>query len=225
MVAYRETFMEVQDLNNNYEFLTVKNHVEIIEYIQKSKFISQVFPLGSESEAIDIINKVKKNHYKATHNVYAYVLGENKEIQKSTDDGEPSGTAGIPVLEIIKKENLNNVLIVVTRYFGGIKLGAGGLIRSYAHMAKLGIDGSVIIKNVLCEKIKITIDYTYWSKIENESNNMGILIQEVEFLDKVSIYLLLQEDEKEKFINFIEDTTNGNFIIETFGFNYVSLGR
>lgn len=225
MVAYRETFMEVQDLNNNYEFLTVKNHVEIIEYIQKSKFISQVFPLGSESEAIDIINKVKKNHYKATHNVYAYVIGENKEIQKSTDDGEPSGTAGIPVLEIIKKENLNNVLIVVTRYFGGIKLGAGGLIRSYAHMAKLGIDGSVIIKNVLCEKIKITIDYTYWSKIENESNNMGILIQEVEFLDKVSIYLLLQEDEKEKFINFIEDTTNGNFIIETFGFNYVSLGR
>ena len=225
MVAYRETFMGVQDLNNNYEFLTVKNHVEIIEYIQKSKFISQVFPLGSESEAIDIINKVKKNHYKATHNVYAYVLGENKEIQKSTDDGEPSGTAGIPVLEIIKKENLNNVLIVVTRYFGGIKLGAGGLIRAYAHMAKLGIDGSVIIKNVLCEKIKITIDYTYWSKIENESNNMGILIQEVEFLDKVSIYLLLQEDEKEKLINFIEDTTNGNFIIETFGFNYVSLGR
>lgn len=215
--------MGVLFLNKNYDFLTVKNHIEITEYIQKSKFISHVFPIHSEYQAADIINRIKKEHYKATHNVYAYVLGENKEIQKSTDDGEPSGTAGIPVLEIIKKEGLNNILIIVTRYFGGVKLGAAGLIRAYVHMAKLGIKKSTIIKNVLCEKIRVTIDYSYWSKIENEINNRNNIIHEVEFLDKVNISLFLQKHEKEKLINYIKNTTNGNYLIKTFGYRYISM--
>lgn len=204
-------------------FLSIKNHVEIVEYIQKSKFISQVFPIQSEDEAIEIISIVNKTHYKATHNVYAYILGKNHEIQKCTDDGEPSGTAGIPVLEIIKNQNLNNTLIIVTRYFGGIKLGAGGLIRAYAHMAKIGIDNSEIIKNVLCEKIEIAIDYTYWGKLENNCNNYGFKMHKIEFLDKVYINFYLQKFQKNDFYKMIKDITNGDVSIKSLGYQYISI--
>ena len=118
---------------------------------------------------------------------------------------------------------MNNILIIVTRYFGGVKLGAAGLIRAYVHMAKLGIKKSTIIKNVLCEKIRVTIDYSYWSKIENEINNRNNIIHEVEFLDKVNISLFLQKHEKEELINYIKNTTNGNYLIKTFGYRYISM--
>lgn len=204
-------------------FLSIKNHVEIIEYIQKSKFISQVFPINSEDEALNIISTVKKKYYKATHNVYSYILGKNQKIQKCTDDGEPSGTAGIPILEIIKKENLNNTLIIVTRYFGGIKLGAGGLIRAYAHMAKIGIENSEVIKNVLCEKIQIAVDYTYWGKLENDCNNHEFKMHKIEFLDKVYIIFYLQEFQKNDFYKLIRDITNGDVSIKIFGYEYISM--
>jgi uncharacterized YigZ family protein len=207
---------------NDY-YYSVKEHVEIIEYIQKSKFITQVFPIDSEDGALNIINKVKKKHYKATHNVYAYILGKNKEIQKCTDDGEPSGTAGVPILEIIKKENLINTLVIVTRYFGGIKLGAGGLIRAYAHMAKIGIENSEVIKNVLCERIEIAIDYTYWGKLENNCNNYGLKMHKIDFLDKVYIYFHLQEVQKNDFYKLIKDITNGDVSIKSLGYEYISI--
>lgn len=209
---------------NDYYF-SVKEHVEIIEYIQRSKFISQVFSIHSEEEALDIIGAVKKAHYKATHNVYAYIVGKNREVQKCTDDGEPSGTAGMPVLEIIKKEKLNNVLIIVTRYFGGIKLGAGGLIRAYASMAKIVIENSKIVKNILCEKLEIEIDYTYWGKLENECNNQGLQINTIEFLDKVYISLFLQEFQKSNFLKLINEFTSGDVSIKSSGYEYISISK
>jgi len=205
-------------------FITIKNHVEVTEYIEKSRFISQAFSISSEEEAFERISTIKKAHYKATHNVYAYVIGENKEIQKSTDDGEPSGTAGVPILEIIKKDNITNVLIVVTRYFGGIKLGAGGLIRAYAHMAKLALDQSEKIFRLLCSNIRISIDYPYWGKVENYiNNNKKIHISFIDYTERVNIGIYVQDEDKNELYNAIKEITNGNVSIEELGKEYVTL--
>lgn len=204
-------------------FFSVKEYIEVVEYIQKSKFIAQIFPVYSEDKALDIINAVKKAHYKATHNAYAYINGENKEVQKCSDDGEPSGTAGIPVLEIMKNQELNNVLIIVTRYFGGIKLGAGGLIRAYAHMAKIVIESSKIVKNILCEKLELEIDYTYWGKLENECNNQGLQIHKIEFLDKVYLSIYLQKHQKNNFLKQINDITSGDVSLKSSGYEYIPM--
>lgn len=205
------------------QYLSIKDPMKEVEIIEKSKFIAQAFPVCTEEEAIGILNQIKKEYYKATHNVPAYIIGEKQEIQKCSDDGEPSGTAGIPMLEIIKKENLTNILIVVTRYFGGIKLGAGGLIRAYAHMAKKVIDHSKIIKNVLCEKIVVIIDYTYWGKLENKCNTLGFYIDKIKFLEKVYIYFYLQGNQKEMFYKLIGEITNGEGDISLLGEEYIPM--
>ncbi|RBP46621.1 YigZ family protein [Garciella nitratireducens] len=191
------------------QYFSIKNSIKEVEIIEKSKFIVQAFPVSIEEEALFIIDQIKKEHYKATHNVPAYIIGKRQEIQKCSDDGEPSSTAGIPILEIIKKENLTNILIVVTRYFGGIKLGAGGLIRAYAHMAKKAIDHSEIVKYVLCQKIVVVVDYIYWGKLENKCNILGLYIDKVDFLEKVYIYIYLQENQRTIFLKQVEEITNG----------------
>ena len=127
-----------------YKTLAKAGSDEII--IEKSRFIGYCAPVSSEEEALEFIEKIKKKHYDATHNVFAYVVGLDNNIQRYNDDGEPSGTAGVPILEVIKKEDLRNVVIVVTRYFGGIKLGTGGLIRAYTKGAKIALDAGIIIK-------------------------------------------------------------------------------
>src|SRR5690554_418075 len=167
--------------------------------INKSKFIGYSIPVKSESEALDFIDDIKSKHRDATHNVYAYVLGENSNTQRFSDDGEPSGTAGVPVLEVIKKENLRNVVVVVTRYFGGIKLGAGGLIRAYTKGAKIGLDAGVIVDMTLHTKLKVRIDYTLYGKIENYLLGEGFLVDDTVFDDGVNIYLYVEEANIENF--------------------------
>jgi len=144
--------------------------------INKSKFIGYASPINSEDEAIDFINQIKKKHADATHNVYAYVYGDNSNIQRFSDDGEPSGTAGMPVLNLIKLENLKNVVVVVTRYFGGILLGAGGLARAYSKTAKIGIDSAIIVDKTLYCDVNVEIDYTLLGKLENELSKNNYLI-------------------------------------------------
>lgn len=205
----------------NDSYYTIMKNAETLETIQKSKFISQVFYIESEKEAIEIINQTKKKHYKATHNVYSYIIGKNKEIQKSTDDGEPSGTAGVPILEVIKKRDLTNILIIVTRYFGGIKLGTGGLTRAYSHMAKEGIENSTIGKYVKSEKFKITLEYTHLSKIENEFNKKKFKNINIEYLEKVNLYFYLQEHQVKEFHSIIQNITNGGGEIHSLGKSYI----
>ncbi len=176
--------------------------------INKSRFIAVATPIESEIEALEIIQRVKKEHIHANHNVYAYQLGEKDEIQRASDDGEPSGTAGKPVLEVIKKENLKNTLIIVTRYFGGIKLGSGGLIRAYAQSAKEGILAAKKGYNLLMNKTLISFDYTYHGKIENFLQDFKYIL-DTEFTDKVSISLLLRDEEIEMFKGSIMDMTSG----------------
>ena len=150
------------------QYKTIHQYGEGEMIINKSRFIGYSKPIESEEEAIEFIEEIKTKHKDATHNVFAYVVGEDSIIQRYSDDGEPNGTAGIPIIEILKKEELRNTVVVVTRYFGGIKLGVGGLVRAYIKGAKLGLDESQIVEKILHNKLKFKIDYTLYGKVENE---------------------------------------------------------
>ena len=141
----------------NYRTVTA-DKIFVANYeIQKSKFIASVRNVESEDEAREFLRETKKKFFDATHNCSAWILGENGDKQKSNDDGEPGGTAGNPILETIKKNNLTNIIVVVTRYFGGIKLGAGGLVRAYSRSASLGIDAAAIVERKIFRKVNITV--------------------------------------------------------------------
>ena len=142
------------------EYRTITNFGQDEIIIEKSTFIGYAKPVTNEEEALAFIQEIKKKHRDATHNVPAYVLGENNEIQRCNDDGEPSGTAGVPVLEVLKKEDVRNVAVVVTRYFGGIKLGTGGLVRAYTKGAKIALEAAGIVRQVLYQVMSLSIEYT-----------------------------------------------------------------
>lgn len=177
--------------------------------INKSRFIGYSMPINSEEEALDFIDSIQIKHRDATHNVYAYVVGENSNIQRFNDDGEPSGTAGIPVLEVIKKEDLRNIVIVVTRYFGGVKLGGGGLIRAYTKSAKIGLDAGQIIDMTPHTSLLMNIDYTLYGRVENYLMTNDYTVDQVEFEQDVNIYLSVETLKLESFIKEMTNLTNG----------------
>ncbi|PQD96224.1 YigZ family protein [Pradoshia eiseniae] len=195
-------------------YKTVKGYGEAEQTIQKSRFITYVNRVESEEEAIAFIQTIKKKHWDATHNCSAYMIGEQDLIQKANDDGEPSGTAGVPILEVIKKKGLKDTVVVVTRYFGGIKLGAGGLIRAYGGSASHGIDETGIVERKLMTIMKSTFDYTLLGKIENEHRNSHYAIKEIHYLDKVMIESYVEEDDKQAFTDWMTDLSNGQASIE-----------
>ncbi|QYE97661.1 YigZ family protein [Paraclostridium sordellii] len=176
--------------------------------IEKSTFIGYAKPISTEEEAVEFINEIKKKHKDATHNVWAYTVGQNMNIQRYSDDGEPQGTAGIPTLEVIKKEDLRDVVVVVTRYFGGIKLGAGGLVRAYTKGAKIGLEAAKIIEKINYQEVKIKIDYNQLGKVQNEIMNMGYFIKDTIYEDNVEIIVYSKQDKLEEIINKITDITS-----------------
>lgn len=182
--------------------------------INKSRFIGYSLPINSEQEALDFIEEIKTKHRDATHNVYAYVLGEDSNIQRFNDDGEPSGTAGIPVLEVLKKEELRNVVVVVTRYFGGIKLGGGGLIRAYTRGAKIAIDAGIIVDMTLHIGLKLTLPYTLYGKIENFLINGNYKTEEVKYEENVELYIYIIKSQLDSFTTDIVNITSGAVEIE-----------
>ena len=204
-------------------YRTIHRYGEDEIVINKSRFIGYAMPIGSEDEALDFIDKIKSKHRDATHNVYAYVFGEYSNVQRFSDDGEPSGTAGIPVLEVIKKEDLRNVVVVVTRYFGGIKLGTGGLIRAYTKGAKIGLEAGIIIDKVLHTKLKVRIDYTIYGTMENYLMTNGYLVDGVVYDDAVNIYVYIKFSEIDNFKKTVADITSGDGIIEYENDEYISM--
>jgi uncharacterized YigZ family protein len=190
-----------------YEYSTVKNacYCEIVE--KKSRFISHVAPVSNEEEAIDFINSVKKKHWDATHNVYAYVLKDNN-IQRYSDDGEPTGTAGMPTLSVIQKEDLLNICVVTTRYFGGTLLGAGGLVRAYTKAAKSGIDKAGILRKIFCFEYKIYSDYSLLGKIQNIAGEAGCIPGGIHYSDDVHMQYFVPYNIKD-FEDKIRDVTGG----------------
>ena len=180
------------------------------EYVvEKSTFIGYAKPIKSEEEAVEFINQIKKKHKDATHNVWAYTVGETMNIQRYSDDGEPQGTAGIPTLEVIKKEDLRDVVVVVTRYFGGIKLGAGGLVIAYTKGAKIGIEAAQIIQKVKYKEVSVTIDYNQIGKVQNEIMNMGYTIKDTLYSEKVEIIVYSREEEADSLKAKMIDITSG----------------
>ncbi|KAF6581549.1 YigZ family protein [Paenibacillus sp. EKM212P] len=181
--------------------------------IRKSRFIGHIQPVQTEEEAVAFIERIKKEHWNATHNCSAYMIGERDEIQKQSDDGEPSGTAGKPILEVIRNQKLKNVAIVVTRYFGGILLGAGGLIRAYSDGAVAAIEAGDAITCVLHREVFVELDYTWLGKVENELRNRSIRTGETMFTDKVTLTCLPLAGDAESFSNWITDLTQGQSLV------------
>jgi uncharacterized YigZ family protein len=177
--------------------------------IQKSRFIAHIKRAETESEAQEFIQALKKKHWDATHNCSAYLIGEHDQIQKSNDDGEPSGTAGVPILEVLKKRKLKDTVVVITRYFGGIKLGAGGLIRAYGKATSEGLDAVGVVERRLVQIIHIKIDYTWLGKIEKELRASEFKIKEIHYLDIVEIETYVDESEIQAFMDWIVELTNG----------------
>lgn len=177
--------------------------------IKKSRFIGHVKPVADEQEAVAFIERIKKEHWNATHNCSAYMVGERDEFQKQSDDGEPSGTAGKPILEVIKNRGMKNIAVVVTRYFGGILLGAGGLVRAYTDGAVAGIDAGGPVYKVLHREVRVEIDYTWHGKVENELRGRGMTVDGTDFTDKVTVRCLPLASEAERFIAWMTDVTQG----------------
>lgn len=184
------------------EYISVSKSsvTEITE--KKSKFIAHIAHAKTESEAYDFINSVKKKHYNATHNVFAYILKSGEK--KYSDDGEPSKTAGFPILDMLEKENITDVVCVVTRYFGGTLLGVGGLIRAYTRAAKEGLENSGVSKQSLCSVLEITSDYTFLEKIKHILKSQTAVIENIEYLEKAIIYVIVPVDFTEKTIDALK---------------------
>lgn len=160
--------------------------------IQKSRFIAYTSHVETEAEARDFVTAIKKKHFDARHNCSAWVLGADSSQQKSNDDGEPGGTAGNPILEAIKQHGLTNVVVVVTRYFGGIKLGAGGLIRAYSHTASLGLEATPCLEVKPFCLMEAEMDYSLLGTVENWIRNEELRTGEAAYLDKVTVRLLVE---------------------------------
>ncbi len=172
---------------------------------KKSTFIGHVKRVSSEEEAREFINKIKTLHREARHNVYAYVIGENQGIQRYSDDGEPQGTGGIPILEVIKKSGITDTVIVVTRYFGGILLGAGGLTRAYIKGASIAVKAGGIVDKVHASELKVDIQYDLLGKIQYEAEEKGWFIKDIDYSDMVSLTFIAEE-------NYIEELRNSSSI-------------
>ena len=182
--------------------------------IQKSKFIASVRNVESEDEAREFLRETKKKFFDATHNCSAWILGENGDKQKSNDDGEPGGTAGNPILETIKKNNLTNIIVVVTRYFGGIKLGAGGLVRAYSRSASLGIDAAAIVERKIFRKVNITVEYSLLAQVENFLRTKKISVANSDYAGDVTLTVLISPEDVENFLTELTDLTAANFLSE-----------
>ncbi len=188
--------------------IVLKNGVgEIVE--KKSRFIAHIYKIENEEQAVSYINEIKKQYWDARHNCFAYVCGDNNELQRFSDDGEPQGTAGKPLLDILIKGEITNCLVIVTRYFGGILLGTGGLVRAYQAAAREGIKESDIAE--LTEGVYIVMrpDYTMFGKIQYICGELGINIVDIQYEDKVLVKMVMNKEVLGKFEKRVQDLYSG----------------
>ncbi len=177
---------------------------------KKSRFIGYVKPVVTQQEAVDFINSIKSRHWDAKHNVYAYVLRENN-IQRYSDDGEPSGTAGVPVLDVLLKEELVDVCVVATRYFGGTLLGTGGLVRAYSHTSKIAVESGNIITMSKCSVMELSVDYNFYERANILLSDFTANIIDTQFTDRISITFSVKESCVSLLKEKITDISNGRY--------------
>ncbi|MDT8858799.1 YigZ family protein [Alkalihalobacillus sp. MEB130] len=195
-------------------YQTVQGTGEHEMIVQKSRFIAYFERVETEEKAQAFIEKIKKQHYNANHNCSAYVIGERDEIQKANDDGEPSGTAGVPMLEVLKKRGLKDTVVVVTRYFGGIKLGAGGLIRAYGGAVSEGLNAVGIVQRSLVQVIHTEVDYHWLGKVEHALRESPYQMKGIEYLEQVDVQTYVEVDKIEAFKEWMTNITNGQATIK-----------
>ncbi len=194
-------------------YYTVRGYGEHEIVIQKSRFIAHFDRVESEEEAQAFIDKIKKKNWNATHNCSAYLIGEHDHIQKANDDGEPSGTAGVPMLEVLKKRGLKDTVVVVTRYFGGIKLGAGGLIRAYGGAVSEGLDVIGIVQRTLMQVVHTRIEYPLLGKVEHSLRESIYDIKTIDYLEQVDVQTYVEFGQVDAFTEWMTDLTNGQAVI------------
>lgn len=200
-------------------FLTVANEAHDSFEEKKSQFIGYTSPIETEEQALVFIKKIKEKHSDARHNVYAYVNKEGNVV-RFNDDGEPQGTGGMPVLDVIKKNNLTGVVIVVTRYFGGILLGASGLTRAYSKAARMAVEKAGIAKFIRFCEISFDVDYGLLQKIQFELSKMNITVIDIKYEASVNVCSLVKEEQLESFKTKLLDITSGKTEIHILGTKY-----
>ena len=205
------------------EFRTIKEDGQVQEEIKKSRFICHAKRVYSEEEARAFITAIKKEHYKATHNCSAFIIGERSEIKRTSDDGEPSGTAGVPMLGVLENHNLTNVCVVVTRYFGGIKLGAGGLIRAYAGSVALAVKEIGIVEIKEQAGIQIQMSYAQYQEYGNFLKEHNLMELETNFTDQVDTIIFVDKEDKEDTKAALIEFFNGQVILTDQGLREVEV--
>ena len=205
------------------EFRTIKEDGQVQEEIKKSRFICHAKRVYSEEEARAFITAIKKEHYKATHNCSAFIIGERSEIKRTSDDGEPSGTAGVPMLGVLENHNLTNVCVVVTRYFGGIKLGAGGLIRAYAGSVALAVKEIGIVEIKEQAGIQIQMSYSQYQEYGNFLKEHNLMELETNFTDQVDTIIFVDKEDKEDTKATLIEFFNGKVILTDRGLREVEV--
>lgn len=195
------------------KYFSVLDYSEAEQVVEKSQFITYTKPVYDENEASEFIAKIKKLNYDASHNVSAYVIGESSDIKRYSDDGEPSGTAGMPMLDVMLKKGITNTCVVITRYFGGIKLGTGGLVRAYTESTKIGLEASKIVEYREMRCYSITCTYDLAPKIQYRLKGSDVIIKDTEYLEKVRFLVYLEEDEM-KILDELVDITSSLIYIE-----------
>lgn len=197
-----------------YEYKTIAEGgtAELVE--KKSRFIAHTFAVSSEEEVTKQIERIKKQYWDARHNCWAYVIGVETPVQRCSDDGEPSQTAGKPMMDVIMGMELHNVLVIVTRYFGGTLLGTGGLVRAYSGATRAGLENSEIITQTYGVKLKIHTDYTGLGKIQYILAQNGIEVLDTVYESAVEIYAMVSMTEKERLKAVLIEGTNGQVVPE-----------
>lgn len=190
-------------------YITIKGNAEDRFVEKHSEFIGYICHVETNDEAVEFINKIKAMHRKATHNVYAYILREGN-ISRYSDDGEPQGTAGVPVLQVLSKNGLTDVCCVVTRYFGGILLGGGGLVRAYSHAAAISVSAAEVLNMCECYRCSVECDYSLYGKISYILPEFEIITEGSDFSDVVRLTLLIKAEKFDDFYKKLVDTTNGS---------------
>lgn len=197
--------------DNSYLMPAQNGQHEIIT--SRSRFICHVFRVETVKEANSFIETVRTEHAKANHNPVAYLIGDHNEFGKATDDGEPSGTAGAPMLDVLQRQNIRNCLIIVTRYFGGIKLGAGGLIRAYGSAASVGLQAIGLVRRIQLQSIWLELDYALRDILQSKIVAQGYAVGQVEYSDRVTLEALVPAVEKEAFKKWVVDFSNNSVLV------------
>lgn len=198
-----------QTMQQQYKTIAAYAEDQFVE--KKSTFIGSIMPCSTEEEALAFIEQKRKQYWDATHNVYAYIIRQpgSSEIKRSSDDGEPQGTAGHPVLDVLEKEGLTDVCVVATRYFGGIMLGAGGLVRAYSHTSKIAVDAAQVLHMSVCKLLRLEFDYTLYGKISYILPDFKVRAERSDFGEFVTLELLIRSDRAEAFEKALTELTNG----------------